>query len=195
MIGDAKVADIENLASKPNSKPTSKPDEEIVEQPVITPAVVPSPPVIAAPPIAVPENPMDFQKIMTEMFGGAPGPVGAPGGPVVGAVFDVQERRKMIREIKDEIKPMIGQVCDYQIEKSSSMLKTMIKKLDIDLISGLKKMKKKLDKDIKDTKEEAVCLVDDLETRLYEEIAMINKNMARAKSDSEVQYRKLVMSQ
>ena len=101
----------------------------------------------------------------------------------------------MIREIKDEIKPMIGQVCDYQIEKSSSMLKTMIKKLDIDLISGLKKMKKKLDKDIKDTKEEAVCLVDDLETRLYEEIAMINKNMARAKSDSEVQYRKLVMSQ
>ena len=35
----------------------------------------------------------------------------------------------MIREIKDEIKPMIGQVCDYQIEKSSSMLKMMIKKL------------------------------------------------------------------
>lgn len=90
---------------------------------------------------------------------------------------------------------MIGQVCDYQIEKSSSMLKMMIKKLDIDLDNGLKRLKKKLDKDIRDTKTDSETLVMDLETRLYEEIKMINKNMARAKSDSETQHRKLLMSQ
>jgi hypothetical protein len=38
--------------------------------------------------------------------------------------LDPAERRKLIKEIKDEVKPMISQIADFQIEKALSVIKT-----------------------------------------------------------------------
>ena len=43
---------------------------------------------------------------------------GGGGGPM-----DANEKRKMVQEIKTEMKPMISQLCDLQIEKANGVLK------------------------------------------------------------------------
>ena len=46
----------------------------------------------------------------------APNVVMMPGGP---AKLDSGERRKLIKEIRDEVKPLCAQIADLQIEKAN----------------------------------------------------------------------------
>ena len=67
-----------------------------------------------------------------QMYGGFGGQtiiqqVMVPQGP---AELDPAERRKLIKEIKDEVKPMISQIADFQIEKALAVIKTQIRKIE-----------------------------------------------------------------
>lgn len=44
-----------------------------------------------------------------------------PQGP---AELDPVERRRLVKDIKDEVKPMISQIADFQIEKALAVIKT-----------------------------------------------------------------------
>lgn len=44
--------------------------------------------------------------------------------------MDPQEKRKLVKEIKEEMKPLIQQVADFQIEKANQVLKNSIRKIE-----------------------------------------------------------------
>ena len=46
--------------------------------------------------------------------------------------MDAQDRRRLVKDIKDEVKPMIAQIADYQIEKANAIIKTQIRKIEND---------------------------------------------------------------
>ena len=47
--------------------------------------------------------------------------MGAPDGLAGG--MSPQEKRKFVKEIKDEMKPLINQLCEFQIMKSNELTK------------------------------------------------------------------------
>lgn len=52
--------------------------------------------------------------------GGGPQVIMMPAGP---AKLDSQERRKLIKEIREEVKPLCSQIADFQIEKANQVIK------------------------------------------------------------------------
>ena len=53
------------------------------------------------------------------------------------------------------MKPMIGALCDVQIEKATTMLKAQVRKLDTELQEKNKQTNKKINDDIKSTLDNA----------------------------------------
>ena len=43
------------------------------------------------------------------------------------------DRRKLIKEIRDEIKPLCGEIADYQIEQATVVIKQQIRKIENDV--------------------------------------------------------------
>ena len=43
------------------------------------------------------------------------------------------DRRKLIKEIRDEIKPLCGEIADYQIEQATVVIKQQIRKIENDM--------------------------------------------------------------
>lgn len=67
--------------------------------------------------------------------------------------MDPAERRKLIKEIKDEVKPMISQIADFQIEKALSVIKTQIRKIENEMTHENNKIHDKIAREILVTKE------------------------------------------
>lgn len=44
--------------------------------------------------------------------------------------LDRQEKRKLMAEIKEEMKELITQISDYQVEKAVSIVKSQLRKLE-----------------------------------------------------------------
>ena len=63
---------------------------------------------------------------MPNMFMGG----GASFGAAPTKSMDRQEKRKLMSEIKDEMKTLITQISEYQVEQATSIVKTQIRKLE-----------------------------------------------------------------
>ena len=96
------------------------------------------------------------------------------------------ERRKLVEDIKNDMKPMIGGLCDVQIEKATMMLKAQVRKLDFELQETNKRINKKITDEIKKVLDNAKALHDDAIFRLEYEIKMQQKARARDKADKEI---------
>ena len=46
------------------------------------------------------------------------------------AKLDKTERRKLIKEIREEIKPLCSQIADFQIERANQVIKVQMRKLE-----------------------------------------------------------------
>ena len=67
------------------------------------------------------------------------------------AKLDKEERRKLVKEIREELKPLCSQIADFQIEKSNQVIKTQIRKLENEMTVADQKLSGKIDREIKST--------------------------------------------
>ena len=89
----------------------------------------------------------------TSPTNGSPNVVMMPAGP---AKLDSQERRKLIKEIREEIKPLCSQIADFQIEKANQVIKVQIRKLENEMVNENQKLHDKVAREVKSTQEKAV---------------------------------------
>ena len=71
-----------------------------------------------------------------------------PAGP---AKLDKAEKRKLIKEIREEMKPLCSQIADFQIEKANQVIKVQIRKLENEMVVENGKINAKIDREIKST--------------------------------------------
>ena len=50
------------------------------------------------------------------------------------AELDPVARRKLVKDIRDEIKPLIAQIADFQIEKANQVIKVQIRKIENEMV-------------------------------------------------------------
>ena len=102
------------------------------------------------------------------------------------------DKRKLITEIKAELKPFITQLAELSVTKTTQTIKSQVRTLQGDLVENIKLLSEKLSKEIDKTKTETIQLVNDLIIRLEYEVKLIFKAMARNKSDADMQHQKSV---
>ena len=73
-----------------------------------------------------------------------------PAGP---AELDPADRRKLIKEVKEEVKPLISQIADYQIEKANGVIKTQLRKIENEMAHENDKLHDRIAREIQATKE------------------------------------------
>lgn len=127
-----------------------------------------------------------------QMYGGFGGQtiiqqVMVPQGP---AELDPAERRKLIKEIKDEVKPMISQIADFQIEKALAVIKTQIRKIENEMTHENNKIHDKIAREILLTKELAQANLKFVEKEIKEMIRDNAKQRARDKADNDIRHQK-----
>ena len=67
------------------------------------------------------------------------------------AKLDKAEKRKLIKEIREEVKPLCSQIADFQIEKANQVIKVQIRKLENEMTVSNDKVNAKIDREIKST--------------------------------------------
>lgn len=67
------------------------------------------------------------------------------------AELDPVARRKLVKEIRDEIKPLIAQIADFQIEKANQVIKVQIRKIENEMTIEDQRLHDKIDREIKAT--------------------------------------------
>ena len=75
-----------------------------------------------------------------------------PAGP---AKLDPAERRKLIKEIRDETRPLISQIADFQIEKAVQMIKVQIRKVEMERVVEDQRLNDKIDREVKRAEQKA----------------------------------------
>jgi hypothetical protein len=103
------------------------------------------------------------------------------------ATLDSGERRKLVKEIREEIKPLIAQIADFQIEKANSILKTQIRKIENDSNMEDSRIHEKIDREIKATQELAKRELRQVEKDIKESIRSFQRQRARDKADFDIQ--------
>lgn len=104
--------------------------------------------------------------------------------------MDSQAKRKLISEIKQELKPLITQVADFSIEKAVSVLKTQIRSLEATVSSEDDKLNKKIDRQIKSTHKLIESTMKGLNEKFDEDLRVFQRQRARDKSDNEMAHNK-----
>lgn len=112
-------------------------------------------------------------------------PVMVPQGP---AELDPADRRKLIKEIKDEVKPMISQIADFQIEKANAVIKTSIRKIENEITHENNKIHDKIGREILATKELAAFNLKTAEKEIKDMIRDNAKQRARDKADNDIRH-------
>jgi hypothetical protein len=77
------------------------------------------------------------------------------GQPQAPFVLEGADRRKLIKEVKDEIKPIISETCDFQITKANAILKQQLRKIENDLTLSTQKLTRKVDREVKAARDHA----------------------------------------
>ena len=108
-----------------------------------------------------------------------------PAGP---AKLDSHERRKLIKEIREEIKPLCSQIADFQIEKANQVIKVQIRKLENEMVVENQKLHDKIAREIKSTQEKAVTELRMVERDIKESIRSFQRQRARDKSDYDLKF-------
>ena len=68
------------------------------------------------------------------------------GGP---AKLEAKDRRSLIKEIREELKPLCAQISSAQIDKSNNVIKQQIRMLEKEIAVENLKVNERLTKDIK----------------------------------------------
>ena len=108
-----------------------------------------------------------------------------PQGPME---LDPTDRRKLIKEIKDEIKPMCSQIADFQIEKAVSVIKTQIRKIENEMVHENNKLNERISREIVQTKELAATELKLVEKEIRDLIKDNTKQRVRDKADNDLRH-------
>lgn len=102
------------------------------------------------------------------------------------AKLDSQQRRKLIKEIREEIKPLCSQIADFQIERANQVIKVQIRKLENEMTVENQKLHDKIAREIKSTQEKAQRELKYVEKDIKESIRSFQRQRARDKSDIDI---------
>jgi len=106
--------------------------------------------------------------------------------------LDPVARRKLVKEVRDEIKPLIAQIADFQIEKANQIIKVQIRKIENEMTIEDQRLHDKIDRDIKATQIKAVNELRHVEKEIKESIRSFQRQRARDKSDIDMKFYKQV---
>lgn len=62
--------------------------------------------------------------------------------------LDRMDKRKLLAEIKDEMKTLITSISDYQVEQAVSIVKTQLRKLEVENELDKKRIEERFEKEI-----------------------------------------------
>ena len=108
--------------------------------------------------------------------------------PAQNATLDSTERRKLIKDIREEIKPLIAQIADFQIEKANQILKSQIRKIENDFQMEDQRIHERIEREIKATKELAAHDLRLVERDIKESIRSFQRQRARDKADYDIKF-------
>ena len=114
-----------------------------------------------------------------------------PAGP---AKLDPAERRKLIKEIRDEVRPLISQIADFQIEKAVQMIKVQIRKVETERVVEDQRLNDKIDREVKRAEQKAEDELKLIGQDLNTQIRAFQRQRARDKSDVDMKFAELLQS-
>ena len=92
-------------------------------------------------------------------------------------------------EIKEEMKVLITQISDYQVEQAVTIVKTQLRKLEQDNELDKKRITERFEKELKNMAEYFKKAVDDVRKDFTDDIGSMKKLRARDKSDADVKFK------
>jgi len=123
---------------------------------------------------------------------------GAPAGGMMPSMLlgvgqsqsmDRQEKRKLMAEIKEEMKVLITQISDYQVEQAVTIVKTQLRKLESENELDKKRIVERFAKEISTLTEYFAKNVEDVRKDFNDDIRSLKKLRARDKSDADLKFR------
>ena len=109
--------------------------------------------------------------------------------PPAPVTLEGSDRRKLIKEIREELKPLCSQIADFQIEKATQVIKVQIRKIENDVAMEDQKLHDKIAREIKSTQEKATHDLKQVERDIKENIRSFQRQRARDKSDYDIALR------
>ena len=103
--------------------------------------------------------------------------------------MDRQEKRKLMAEIKEEMKVLITQISDYQVEQAVTIVKTQLRKLESENELDKKRIVERFAKEISTLTEYFAKNVEDVRKDFNDDIRSLKKLRARDKSDADLKFR------
>jgi len=102
---------------------------------------------------------------------------------------DRQEKRKLMAEIKEEMKVLITQISDYQVEQAVTIVKTQLRKLESENELDKKRIVERFAKEISTLTDYFAKNVEDVRKDFNDDIRSLKKLRARDKSDADLKFR------
>ena len=103
--------------------------------------------------------------------------------------MDRQEKRKLMAEMKEEMKVLITQISDYQVEQAVTIVKTQLRKLESDNELDKKRIVEGFAKEIENLTDYFKKAVQDVRKDFNDDIRSMQKLRARDKSDADLKSR------
>ena len=103
--------------------------------------------------------------------------------------MDRQEKRKLMAEIKEEMKVLITQISDYQVEQAVTIVKTQLRKLESENELDKKRIVERFAKEISTLTKYFAKNVEDVRKDFNDDIRSLKKLRARDKSDADLKFR------
>jgi len=100
--------------------------------------------------------------------------------------MDRQEKRKLMTEIKEEMKALITQISDYQVEQAVAVVKTQLRKLEAENDLDKKRIVGRFEKQLAGQAESFKKAVADVRSDFRDDLRAIQKLRARDRSDQDV---------
>ena len=94
-------------------------------------------------------------------------------------------------EIKEEMKKLITEISDYQVEQAVTIVKTQLRKLEQDNELDKRRIVERFEKEIQSLTEFFNKTVSEVKKDFSDDIRNIQKMRARDKSDAEVKFKQL----
>ena len=108
--------------------------------------------------------------------------------PMGSQSMDRQEKRKLMSEIKEEMKVLITQISDYQVEQAVTIVKVQIRKLENENELDKKRIVERFEQELGNMTEYFKKQVQDVRKDFTDDIRSMQKLRARDKSDSDVHF-------
>ena len=127
-------------------------------------------------------DPGQMMNMIQEMLQSSGGALGIGGSKSM----DRQEKRKLITEIKEELKDFITSISDYQVEQAVTIVKTQLRKLESDNELDKKRIVENFETKIGNLTEYFNQKVREVRKDFAEDMRNLQKLIHRHKSDADV---------